>query len=76
MTELRSKRTKTILETSDEVRDGGAYRPVIIEAHPLHMTVRLKGLRQSYNISYAAVWSMAVKAEVERVRREKKAAKR
>lgn len=76
MTTLQSKRTKTILETSDVIREAGEYRAVVIEAHPLHMTVRLKGLRHSYDISYGAVWSMAVKAEAERVRREKKAAKR
>lgn len=71
MTNLRERRTKCILESDDAVREAGQYRNVIIECHPTHMTVKLKRMRKSYDIPYSAVWSMAVKADIERVRKEK-----
>lgn len=61
-----------VIETADTIYEQGAYRPVLVEAHPLHANVRLKGRRNSYDISWSAIWSVAVKAEAERVRREKK----
>jgi hypothetical protein len=72
MTALTSRKTKLVIETSDTIREQGKYRPVLVEAHPLHATVRLKGMRSSYDIPWSAIWSMAVKAEAERVRRDKK----
>jgi hypothetical protein len=72
VTSLVGRKSKLAIETADTVYEQGAYRPVLVEAHPLHATVRLKGTRSSYDIPWGAVWSMAVKAEAERVRREKK----
>jgi len=76
MTSIARRKTKLVIETSDTVRDHGKYREVIVEAHPLHATVRLKGMRTAYTIDWASVWSMADRAEAERVRREKKAGKK
>lgn len=76
MTKINERKTRLVIETSDTVREHGRYREVIVEAHPLHATVRLKGMRTAYTIDWASVWSMAVKAEAERVRREKKAGKK
>lgn len=72
MTKIKERKTKLAIETADTIYEQGAHRPVLVEAHPLHATVRLKGTRSSYDISWSAVWSMAVKAEAERVRREKR----
>lgn len=76
MTNLVTRKTKLIFTSADIVRESGKFREVVIEAHPLHATVRLKGLRTGYDIPWSSIWSMAVRAEVEKTRAEKKAAKR
>jgi hypothetical protein len=76
VTTLRERKTKLVFESADDsIRERGKYRPVVIEAHPFHATVRLKGLRQGFDVPWSAIWSMGAKAEVERIRREKKAEK-
>ena len=61
MTPLSKRKTKLVFVTADEVREQGKYRAVIIEAHPRWATVRLQGMRKSFIVSYAAVYSLAVK---------------
>lgn len=76
MTSIAERKTKLIIEMSDCVRERGKLREIIFEAHPYHMSVRLKGMRQSYDISGASIYGLAVKQAVEASRREKKARKR
>lgn len=76
MTRLTERKTKLIIETSAEVREHGKYRSVVIEAHPYHATVRLKGMRTSFEVSYEAIYSLAVKQLVAKERAEKKARRR
>lgn len=54
-----------------EVRDGGRPRPIVIEVDPDELTLRQKGRRRRYRLPWEAVYVMAVRAEVERVRKEK-----
>jgi hypothetical protein len=76
VTALSDRKSRLRIETSDTRRECGTYREVIIEAHPYHATVRLKGLKTSYEISWASVYDLAVKQAVEAARREKKSRKR
>lgn len=65
-------KTAVVIETADTVYEQGAYRPVLVEAHPLHANVRLKGMRSSYDVPWSSIWAMGAKMEAERVRREKR----
>jgi hypothetical protein len=76
MTELCEKKTKTVWITSDTVFDQGHHRPVVVEAHPFHCIVRLKNMRQSYTVPWSAIWSMAARAEADKLAREKRAVRR
>ena len=77
MTTLAERKSKPpVFETSDTQFDRGEYRPVVVEAHPYHCTVRLKNTRQSYIVPWSAIWSMAARAEADKLAREKRAAKR
>lgn len=73
MTALTERKSRLRIETSDTCRESGAYREVILEAHPFHAIVRLKGLRTSYEVSWSSIYSLAVKQAVDAERREKKA---
>lgn len=73
MTSLAKRRTKLIIETSETIRERGKYREIIMEAHPYHISVRLKGMRQSFDVSCASIYNLAVKQTVDKARAEKKA---
>ena len=75
MTELSKRKSKLVFETADEMREHGRYRPIVAEPHPFHMSVRLKGLKTSYDVSWAAIYQLAVKIQVENERREKRKAR-
>ena len=72
MTDLAKRITKLQFTTADEVRERGSYRKIIVEAKPGFAVLRASGLRTSYTIPWAAVWSMAVKAAVAAEKAEKK----
>ena len=76
MTSLSKRRSKLIFTTEDCVREHGRLREVVIEAHPYHAEIRLKGMRSSYMISWAGMYNVAVKNAVEKARQDKKAAKK
>lgn len=61
MSNLATRKSKLVFTTSDEIREAGRSRAVIIEAHPMLCMVRLAGLRTSYPISYGAIYHAAVK---------------
>lgn len=76
MTALAQRRSRLRIETSETKREMGRNREILLEAHPFHADVRLKGLKTSYQISWLAVYDLAVRQAVEASRREKKARKR
>ena len=75
MTTLSERKSRLVVEFSDAVRERGRLRPVVAELRPWGMTIRLKGMRQSYEVSAAAVFSLAVKQFMAQQRAEKKVRK-
>jgi hypothetical protein len=73
MTNLSKRKSKLVFFTDDAVRESGKLREVTVTAHPYHADIRLKGMKTSYSISWASVYSLAVKQAVEQARRDKKA---
>ncbi len=71
MTDLVKRSTRLRFTTSDEQREQGKYRRVMVEALPGCAVIRLSGLRTSYTIPWSAVYSLAVKAAVASERAEK-----
>lgn len=76
MTRIAERSTRLVIESSDEIRNNGSYRAVTAELKPRTVSVRLKGEKTSYDISWGAIWEMAVKASVEAKIREAKAKKK
>ena len=76
MSVLANRKTRCVLEFSDCVRERGKLREVIFDLSPYGIRVRLKGLRGSYEITPASVYTSAVLREVARVKAEKLAAKK
>lgn len=73
MTSLAKRKTRLSFETSDTFRYRGRQRQIVIEATEFTASVRLKGTRQRYEISWAGVFDQAVKIHVDRLRAEKRA---
>lgn len=73
MTALAKRKSRLIFETSDTVRYRGKLREVVVEAHQEFAYIRLKGTRQRFLISWAGIFSHAVKINVDKQRAEKKA---
>ena len=76
MSVLANRKTRCVLEFSDCVRERGKLRPIVFELSPYGIRIRLKGLRGSYEITPASVYTSAVLREVARVKAEKAAAKK
>ena len=73
MTTLATRKTRLVFMTSDEIREHGKYRPVVIEARPGCAVVRLLGLRTSYTITYGAIYHAAARIAAEQARAARKA---
>lgn len=76
MSKLQDRRTRLVFETSDETRERGKHRPVIVEAFPTHAVLRLKGMRKGIAVSWLGMLQHGIKLEVERAKAEKRAAKK
>lgn len=76
MTALAKRKSRLTFETSDVVRYRGRLREVVIEATEYTASVRLKGTRQRFEVSWAGVYNHAVKVAVEKQRAERKAQRR
>ena len=76
MTSLDKRKSKLVFETCGLVRERGKYRQVVIQAEPHYAIIRLKGTRTTFPISYEAIYHHAAKIQSERVRAEKRAAKK
>lgn len=73
MTDLASRKTRCVVQFSDTVRERGKLREVIFTLSPYGITVRLKGMRQGFDISPASVYNQAVLKFVAAQKAEKKA---
>lgn len=76
MNKLSNRTTKLAFETDSRMHDAGRYREIVAEAKPSYLSVRLKGLHTSFDVSYAAIYCMAAKAHADKIRSEKRAAKK
>lgn len=76
MKKLASAKTRTIFETSGNLKERGRWRQIIIEAHPQHGLVRLKGTRRALLFSWEGLYIHCAKLEADRVRAEKQAARK
>lgn len=76
MTSLATRKTRLQFTTSDCVRYRGKLREIIIEASEYTATVRLKGSRTRFEISWAGIYNQAAKIYVEKQRAERKAARK
>ena len=63
-------------ETAQEIRDGGRVLPIIIEIHAGFFTLRQKGCRRKYALTYDVAYRYAVRLQVEAERRERQARKK
>lgn len=63
MTSLAKRKTRLTFETSDCIRYRGKLREVVIEATEYTASIRLKGTRQHFEISWAGVFNQAVKIQ-------------
>lgn len=73
MTSLATRKSRLRVEFSDAVRERGRLREVTMEFSPYGIKVRLKGMRQGFDISPASVYNQAVLKFVAAQRAEKKA---
>ena len=75
MTRLDKRKSKLLLETSDTVRERGRFREVIVEPHSngYTLSVRLKGCRMKYDLSWGGIYAFAARVAADRARAEKKA---
>lgn len=77
MTKLTPKPHPLTRETVCTYRVGRGHRAIIIDLHPGHMTIRLKGLRsQKFDLAYDSAFQYAAKIKADVERREKAAAKK
>lgn len=63
-------------ELRAEVRDAGKILPIVIKIDPDELHLRQKGRKTAYSIPWGAVYTLAARAEADRKRREKIAAKK
>jgi hypothetical protein len=73
---LADRKRRAAFETVDVVFSQGQRRQVVIELHPTFATLRLKGTRTSFDLSYSSAFVVAVKAADAAKRREKAEAKK
>lgn len=76
MSALANRKTRLSVEFSDCVRERGKLREVTMELTPYGVKVRLKGMRQSYEITPSNIYNRAVILKVEQDRKEKAAKKK
>jgi hypothetical protein len=67
------KITRTIVRETDCLERGN---PVMIEIGPRELTLRLKGQRRRYRMSYSGILWAAVRIEAEQAQRDKRLSSR
>lgn len=75
MARLSQRKSRLVFETDAEKKQRGRYRPIIFEAHPQYVEIRLKGCRDRLSLSYEAIYDFAARVTADKARAEKKAQK-
>jgi hypothetical protein len=68
MTALSNRKTRLRFETSDSVKG----RAVVVDVSPFTASVRLKGTRTAFEISWAGIYYQAAKVAADRLRELRK----
>ena len=76
MTALSKRKTRLVVEFSDAVRERGKLREIIMELTPYGMRIKLKGMRQWFDLSPASAYNQAVLKFVAAQKAEKAAKKK
>jgi hypothetical protein len=63
-------------ETLSSIRERGKTRPIIVELASTYVRCRLKGTRRVFVATYAQVWMLAVRNEIEARKREREEARK
>lgn len=63
---MRVLQRKLQFELPVEVRDAGAWKPLVVELNPQYIELRQKGRRCSYRIDWESVYFLAVRASLHR----------
>lgn len=71
MSKLSQRKSKLVVETDNAVYDRRRQRQIIIELRPGYMSLRAKGTRQSFVLSYTSALNLAIRNEMARKRLEK-----
>jgi hypothetical protein len=58
-------------ETYSNVRDGRKSRPLMITLHATYLTIRPKGRRYAYTVTYDQVFNIGAKNAAEQLRKAK-----
>lgn len=72
MTLLRDRKTRLTFITDREVYERGKHRAIVVEPGPWTCGLRLKGMRQKYEISWESVFVAAAKLAADKLREERK----
>jgi len=67
--------TDTTRKTRRETLTAFQGRPLILELHPTWVTIRQKGRRYRYTVTYDQIWQIGARNAAEERRREKREAK-
>jgi hypothetical protein len=76
MSKLEKRKSRLLVEFSDCIRERGKSRPIVMELFPYAVRVRLKGMRQSVEVTPASIWNLGMMKFVAQKRAEKLAAKK
>lgn len=58
-------------ETFTSVRERGQSRPIVITLNATHITIKLKGMRHAYTVTYSQVWTIGAKNAANQLREAK-----
>lgn len=56
-------------ETFSTIRERGKTRPLLVELHSTYLTIRPKGRRYSYAVTYDQVWMIGARNAAEATRK-------
>jgi hypothetical protein len=78
MTKLSARKTRLTFETEHTIRYRRLDRPIVVEPDMDGFSVylRLKGTRARFGVSWRSVYELAAKVAADRLRADRKAARR
>ena len=74
MSKLEDRKSRAVFETGNAVYDRRRQRRIIVELTPGYMTLRAKGTRQTFVLSYTSALNLAIRnaAALKRLEKTKK----